>query len=278
VGISLRDERGQGVVEYVLVLVVSVSIILGALYQLNSVFKLWANNYFGNYLSCLLETGELPALSGDGGGTGICNQQYKAFSLADGRPLIGKGGAGETGGDGGSGEGDGGGQREGGKYAGGGGGGGGGYTRIGDFGSRFTGSSAGGAKGSRRGSASAGGSYTGSTEASDYGTGGGSAGHKTPIGLKSRIDTRFAFDESQTQQKPRSVASTTKKDSGVGPHKSPIRLHGKDVKKSDQATPDSGFTISNFIRFLIIAAIIIALVLFLGGQALQIGKSMDSGE
>jgi hypothetical protein len=271
VEISLRDDRGQAIVEYVLVLVVAVSIILGGIYQLNSAFKVWANNYFGNYLACLLETGELPSLGGANTTGGLCNSQFKPFSLADGRPLKtplsgdgenpdkGRGGfKGRTPGSRESANGS-------------------GYSRVGSFGPSFTGRSSAGA-GSRgrvhrfdNGSAN-----TGNTDISNYGSfsnNGSGSGHRQL--LETRLDNRFAFDEVTDEQKRRDVGRHKSLDFGAQGQKTPIRLKSSSAKRDAAQVPDSSFTISNFLRFLIIAAIIIALVMFLGGQALNISKSMD---
>ena len=52
-------------------------------------------------------------------------------------------------------------------------------------------------------------------------------------------------------------------------------VHRKEWLKDTADQQDSPMTFGNFIRFLIIAAIIIALVVLVGGQMLQVGKSMD---
>ncbi|MCB0363229.1 MAG: hypothetical protein KDD35_10925, partial [Bdellovibrionales bacterium] len=92
-----RSESGQAVVEYLLVLVITVAIAVGLLYQFNGSFARWATSYFGSYFACLLETGELPGIGGAGGDSGICSQLYENFSFAGGvppSPRIGSGGSG----------------------------------------------------------------------------------------------------------------------------------------------------------------------------------------
>lgn len=91
-GPALRSQRGQAVTEYLLILVVTVGIALGILYQLNTAFKKYVQNYFGEYIACLLETGEMPSLSaGDGANAEICNASFEPFSMKAGRPLIASG-------------------------------------------------------------------------------------------------------------------------------------------------------------------------------------------
>lgn len=85
----LKSQSGQAVTEYILVLVVVVGIIMGILYQFNDAFKKYVQSYFGEYVACLLETGELPGLGGeDGANAQICNASFEPFSLQNGRPLI----------------------------------------------------------------------------------------------------------------------------------------------------------------------------------------------
>lgn len=93
----VRSESGQAVVEYILVLVVTLGIILGVMYQFSSAFKKYVQSYFGEYVACLLETGELPTLGGeDGANAGICNASFEPFSLKNGRPLADTGSSGDS--------------------------------------------------------------------------------------------------------------------------------------------------------------------------------------
>jgi len=82
----MSNERGQALAEYILMLTVSVALILGLMFEFNTAFQSWANNYFGDYLTCLLETGELPSIGGSPGDSGVCNQFFAEFSLKNGRP------------------------------------------------------------------------------------------------------------------------------------------------------------------------------------------------
>ena len=87
----LKNQKGQGTTEYILILVVVVAIALGMIYQFNDAFRNWMDGYFGEYLACLIETGELPAIGGTGGAPGSCEAQFEPFSLAAGRPALGDG-------------------------------------------------------------------------------------------------------------------------------------------------------------------------------------------
>jgi hypothetical protein len=86
-GPKLRvSQAGQAVVEYLLMLIMTVSIIMGILYQFNDAFRNFLDSYFGDYIACLLETGELPSLGGQGPNKSECNRGFASFSLANGRP------------------------------------------------------------------------------------------------------------------------------------------------------------------------------------------------
>lgn len=265
-------QSGQGVVEFLLVLLVTIAIVLGGVYQLNTAFRTWAENYFGNYLACLLETGELPSIGGSGGDSGICNQFFKPFSLQDGRPLIARGGGSpsgestytasgsgvvESGSQGSSGYGSHTPVRGGGA-SGGGARGGGGASRVGAF------------KSSKPQSKLAGSSAAKNPDGSYAET-----NRKLNTGVKEKLDTGFAFDnESETQQRNRRLASARGR-SGEDGSKDRTIIRAKSLKKDATPTEDGGWSFGDFLRILIIAAIIIALVLLIGGQMLQVNKSME---
>lgn len=88
-GSPLKSDSGQAIIEYILVLVVTLGIILGVMYQFNNAFKKYVQSYFGEYVACLLETGELPTLGGTAGANAeTCDASFEKFSLKDGRPFI----------------------------------------------------------------------------------------------------------------------------------------------------------------------------------------------
>src|SRR5262245_37470345 len=80
----LRSRKGQGTVEYLLVLSV-VLILLGMLRQFNESFRSFVQNYYENYLTCLMETGELPSL-GNSNSESECDAEFQPFTFAAGRP------------------------------------------------------------------------------------------------------------------------------------------------------------------------------------------------
>lgn len=88
-----RNQSGQAVVEYILLVAVSVSIIIG----LKNAFKGagdFVDRYVGAYTQCLMEYGELPSLGLDDAeltkhkndAEEGCNPKFKNFTFAEGRP------------------------------------------------------------------------------------------------------------------------------------------------------------------------------------------------
>jgi hypothetical protein len=57
-----RSKSGQAVVEYMLILVVSVTLILSLASVIFTPFQVFLNQFLGEYVSCLLESGELPPM------------------------------------------------------------------------------------------------------------------------------------------------------------------------------------------------------------------------
>ena len=269
---KLKSQAGQGTVELILVLLVSVSIVLGVAYQLNDAFGNWAKNYFGEYVSCLLESGELPSLGGSGGVSAAqCNDLFEPFSIANGRPLIGAG-VGEGGGQGGnsagrSGPGGPSGGQARGRRSGGANNVFGGRTSFRSK-SRFT--PKGGGGGSK-------GTYTGSTDGDISGLLGG---RNKKIRTKRRgfraYDSIYYADE---KKKKLSAADVKKRKSlsnegEVKQRAVRIPLNRKLATKK-QMKADLEMTFGDYLKYIIIIAIIIALVLFFGNQAMQISKSME---
>ncbi|WP_413585781.1 hypothetical protein [Bdellovibrio sp. HCB274] len=64
---GLKSNRGQAVIEYVLILIITVSLILMLISQIFKPFQGFVKSFMGDYMACLLETGELPALGSDSG-------------------------------------------------------------------------------------------------------------------------------------------------------------------------------------------------------------------
>lgn len=291
---TIRSESGQAIIEYILVLVVVVGVVLGAAYQFNSAFRTYVTNYFGAYVACLLETGELPVLGAPNGGA-ICDTQFRPrFDLANGQPLLSGGGGGGGASGGGSGGGSSGGNS-------GGGGGGGGSSRGGgsentsdgggggvDSGNQAAGPTSAASMVNRRGrppqqtigEVNDGGANDGRSGLSVSRNRGLSAGELArDSGRIDRmtVDRRFFSDkdlEQRTTERPLTmVVPKDQQGSSLRPKAITYEARKPATKLDD--TEGDGFSFGNLIRWLLIAAIIIALVVVLGGQAVQISKGWE---
>jgi hypothetical protein len=63
----IMNQNGQGAVEYVLVLVVTVGLAIGLLRTFNTGVRVFTQQFFGTYVQCLLIAGELPTLGSEAG-------------------------------------------------------------------------------------------------------------------------------------------------------------------------------------------------------------------
>jgi hypothetical protein len=288
---GLKNESGQAVFEYILIVAISVMIILGLFYQFNTAFSSYAKNFFGNYIACLIEAGELP-------GSQVCASQFVAFDLNNGKPLVGpktdfsKSGSGSGGGKGGSGK-DGGksGQGSGDKGKGGSGetvaGGNGRSTPVGT-----AGGSGPGPTGFRFGSKApvtpvgrVGGDDKKSAYA-EFNSPGGLAPTSMAVGTLSQSDRnratalgyRFAGDEEakgkdKNRPKIAKAGNADQGSKGLKPKKAKVELNRAPARVASEESQE--FSISGLLRFLLIIAIIIIIFVFIGGQLLQISKASE---
>lgn len=67
------NKRGQTLLEYILLLLITVAIGLGLLIQFNQAVREYTDMLMGDYLTCLLQTGSLP-------GSQICKSKYQGFT------------------------------------------------------------------------------------------------------------------------------------------------------------------------------------------------------
>lgn len=266
-------QAGQGTVEYVLLLGLTVAIIFGVVLQFNNAFKVWADNYFGEYLTCLLETGELPSLGGPQG-SGEC--QPKAFALSDGGGKDGK--------DGSSGSGGGGSEDDKNEDSASGGGSSRPTTASADSASSINRSRAGRSRviAARGGAGGSGGDEDSKKGDDQNGEGSFNSYNQNKNGGQQRILVK----QSESSKKRR--IEEGKKDRTRTKVKSDTDLAGdrqgapalQKYKKRVIASAGDGdegfeFSFGNILRWLLIAALIIAIVLFIGGQVLQVSKSID---
>ena len=221
-------------------------------------------SYFSDYIGCLLETGELPTLgSANGINSGICDAQYEAFDIASGRPpkQTGSGARGSSnnrsvqpvrGRN----------RRRGGRVSAGGG------APNAEGGAQKTNAPA-------RQALRKSGSKT-PEEAGESRRRG-----VTPSGVKKRkvikISSSLLRRRGLTSQEAARAIETNKKRLGSS------KLRRKLVQKLDlqkktapQVAIEAGWSFSNILRWFLIILIVIALILILGFQAMQVKKSMDS--
>jgi hypothetical protein len=291
----LGQESGQGTIEYILLLVISVIVILGLLYQFNRAFKDYTIAYFGNYISCLLEVGELP-------GAVACESDIATFDFKSAKPLV-TGQMGRPSGPGG------------------GGGSSGSSSNTDSKNSKDDSKSQDAAAKSAQKTAAANGqsgSSTGETVASSSGSGSGAIGsfgksgreraiavgtlskessalgdadsllgtmpnstsvgtlHATDRSRAGNLTWGYYGDEEQKERaisRPASSAVTTKPDTGQS-------LKGKAAQEtvtraiaSQQDSGSDGFSFSGMIRLILIIVMLIAIIIFFGGQLLQMSKS-----
>lgn len=293
-------EAGQGTLEYIMVLTVIVILFLTVIWQFNDAFRSYAERFFDGYVACLLETGELPGRGGE------CSTDMPRFKVADGKPLVtgplgdgsgtGTGGTG-AGGSGGSGSGSGGkdgnsgsdSKAGGGKGGSGGGGGGnesvaasggsgGPVTPVGSIGNRGKGRARSTAVGQAKNAGEEGGGD--SLIAPMAGMTGGVNDTASGRAKKTALDRGFGYwgqqedEEAQSSKAPVQSVSN-KNEAGDNLKAKTAKVDPTRKTASVRETEDSGFSLGYLFRIILIAGIIIAIVVFMGGQLLQISKSYE---
>lgn len=264
-GPHLRSQSGQAVTEYLLVMVVVVGIALGVLYQLNTAFKKYVQSYFGDYIACLLETGEMPSLGGgDGANAGTCSAAFEPFSMKNGRPLAS---GGDSGSDGGS------------------------NSRK--F-SRSSNSSGRSPRVNRRNSAmnaernNNGGIVAGSTSStgskkSVRGGGNINSGNfrfrtaRMRGDEQIRLDSRFVFSKDKDGSKDSSIIKEIDAKGNNSSRATRKLAVNMDLFKPKEAPPEVNLDLSagDYLRYILIFAILIGIFVFFGGQLNQLRKSWE---
>lgn len=268
-----RSQSGQALIEYVLMLIITVSLVLALIAQVFKPFQTFVQSYMGDYVQCLLETGELPFASADAQtATEGCSAKFGSANWNN-NASAGTGSGGNN---------------------------------SKDPAAAVKSSSSDSSSGSSGGSTYAGSSsrngrsYFSAPRSAPRGVGDGGGNSKV---IEIALDGNGAggFFRGSTgggytppARKVRAVGITgiseeekkklAKKADGSG---KVIRMSDgrmpaskKTQVKKPEAKPefvadDEPMTIGNFIRFLFIAALVIALLLFIGGQALQMSKSFE---
>ncbi len=275
------NNKGQAMIEYVLLLIITVSIVLALISQIFKPFGDFIDSYMGSYVGCLLEYGELPTLGSDNPALADedseCNKKFAPGSLTKGRPPRGNGNGGEGDQGGNAANRD----RQGGGGDSGNSGGGGGGAYAGSSSRRGTSL----INNRRRGtgveqSANASGGKI--VEIAVDGNSGGSyftsnnSSNKINIPQKTRaIGLSGLTEEERARIKKKAgvTAAPMVVTGGIAPE--PKKMIVKKPIPEMKREEDKPITIGGFIRYLFIAALVIALVIFIGGQALQYSKSSE---
>ena len=269
---SHRQSHGQATVESVLLIALTVFIVLSLMVMFFQPLNKWLDNYMGSYVTCLIDVGELPNL---GAGTeGECDSRYENFTIGEGRQPIP----------------------------------GGGYNpsnpndpnnppRRNPPNSSTSGSSGGGGTGRNRLSSSSLGFQTKGTGAD------GAAGTKeirtelpeelaqtTYFRSQSRINVETqgrqkritatgvtGLLKAEKEKQDRENARVRVVDSGANaPQSKSKKFQVKTPERKVAATEDDEpWNIGKILRWSLIILLILAILLFVGGQVLQITKSME---
>lgn len=281
-------QKGQAIIEYMLILVVTVSLVMLLMNYMFKPFGEFIQRYMGDYVACLLDYGELPTLGHDVesivDSDSECDKKFKPASIADGRPQKeGSGGSSSSNRDpAGRGEG----------AEGSGGSSGSGGDSGGSGGGSYAGSSSRG-RSSRMnlGRRPSRGVESGSNEMAagkvveitlDNGGGGGffrSSSNNSAAVRRARKETYVGIaglSESERKKLEKKAEGTSRMVTvGQGMEPPPKKTTVKPPEpKAAVQSEDESFTIGGFVRYLFIAAIVIALLLLIGGQAMQMSKEL----
>lgn len=282
-------QKGQAVIEYMLILVVTVSLVMLLMNYMFKPFGEFIQRYMGDYVGCLLDYGELPTLGSDEesivDSDTECDKKFKPASIAGGRPpKEGSGGGSDS-------KRDPAGRGEGAEGSQGGSSGSGGDSGGGSGGSYAGSSSRGRSSRINLGRRPSRGIESGSNEVAagkvveitlDNGGGGGffrSSSNNSAVVRRARKETYVGIaglseaDRKKLEKKAEGTSRTVTVGQGMETPPKKTTIKPPEPKATVQAE-DESFTIGGFIRYLFIAAIVIALVLLIGGQALQMSKEL----
>lgn len=278
---GLQNNHGQAVIEYVLLLIISVSLVLMLVYQIFKPMQNFVQGFMGDYMACLLETGELPAFGGtDASATRAADLGCSAkFNNIAGNSSGSTGaGSGSSSSSGSSPSKSSSGSKDSDSSSSSGGGYAGSNSRNGSrfmSSSRRGGSGVDGSSGAQEGKVveialeggGSGGFFKGST-------GGGYIGQGrkiTSVGVTGLTEAEKKKLEKKASGGKNAVVAS-------GEFAAPVKkISVKPPEpKREIASEDEPLTIGNFIRYLFIAALVLALIIFIGGQALQMSKSGEN--
>lgn len=280
------DQNGQALIEYLLLVIVSVSLLLSLTYQILTPFQTFVQSYMGAYIQCLLDLGELPSLGNPDSQDLLqsqgCNAKFEGATWSAGRPPIGSNSNSNSNGSNGS-------------------------SQNNSSNSNSSKGSSSSSNGGGGGSSSAGNNsnnllvrsmhHNNNPEGTDGGSGsgkdsggaganggGGSGFYRTRGSVSSNSghnsgDRYVAILGLTTEDKkhlPRSPSISRKIAGSEGAYASSAKRFElkKPLAKAGEIK-DEPMTFSDYLRFLIITAIVIAILVVLGSQALKISKDWE---
>lgn len=270
---TLGNCLGQGTMEYILILVIVVALILSLTAQFYQPLQAFINTSMGGYVSCLLESGQLPALGNqEDVGDEACippKLEKVAYNPKEGSSEAG-GGTDENAARAKA--------RQNSRTSGGSTGGSGtGSSRGQSFGSsgtpRRAGSSEGGTAGPKVVEISIGSTPEGGFRRSSSG---GSSQLQNASATKPVIVYGLTSEERQKVEKEKGSATRVIAGDGAGEAK-PKKFLMK-TSKQDGSTKDlqvEAWSIGDYLRIFLICAIVVVLLLLIGGQIARLSKESD---
>lgn len=259
------NQKGQGIVEYILLIVIIIAMALAISARLFKPFNEWAKNYIGDYIYCLLDEGELPSLGGEDT-VEECDKGFDAFTAGAGRPP--SKGSEEGGGSSGS-------SRS-------------GRAGAGDVVSAQRRGRSGSALGEGFDNGSAGrnnvvdlGAAGPSSQRSNrfYTSYGSGASGPQKVVQYYGLSGLMAREAERIQKREEKITTIARSETPQGFSRGKAKKFAVDVPKS-RVKSDSDFGSASmpwgeWLRSILIIVIIIVLVLFIAGQMMQISKSME---
>lgn len=301
----LKGQEGQGVIEYILLMVIVIGVVISLLAQFNRSIGDYIRSYYGDYISCLLETGELPTIGSTATVNGICDAQFQPFTFATGRPSNST-------------------ANRGGSSSGGGGSGGGNSSSPDGSGNTNSNNASNPTKNRNNNKASSGANEAGSVNRVFRSGGGGSGGGRSNLGSSVRSNLRpqsvalSQADEDGSRQPKGGVRTDSltaveganafggrgsaggrtqyvnlgKEDSNEGRTIARLKsvpaseeavnselrrvpLNEAKKSKAKNSDVDLSLSVGDYLRYLIIAILVITLLFFVGGQVRQVLKSLE---
>jgi hypothetical protein len=272
----MKNQRGQAVLEYILLMIVIMVTVVSIFMAFSRSTQEFISNYWGAYFQCLLETGELPTLGSDDNSTAECDESFQPFTLAAGRPPINNNANADSGsGSDGNGNNSNNNSDNPGDVASSSAGGGGGSpsSTSGNFDENFAKNNKqvpltqadinAGAKDNGGGRP---GFYNFGQNGNDDDNGNGRSEFVPAGGI-------YAKMKDEDGKKPVVAVKTDGDKTADGaPRRVPANL---DRKPPAQVEADTGMTLPDFFKYLLIIGIILALVIFFGNQVMNFQKSQS---